>query len=250
MARKNENSRQSRKVIHIVCEGTHTEPQFFGSIRDRILDGKYTIGNYEINIIPKPIYSDDADDHIPRARGVYQAKKIRRAKKPGETEEGFLIGFAAPLNWVKTAQEKLRESNGDEAWAVFDKDGHPAMAEAFAAAEEVIGGRTVGIAFSSRSFEYYLLLHFEYLYKEFNATECGERVNGNKKLLKCMLPEAKAGSCTGDVCINGYARAKKHWVRSKSNESMFPLVEDRLHKLKIDCISVSFMLTDYVLKVI
>lgn len=230
MARKNENSRQTKKVIHIICEGTHTEPQFFGSIRDRIIDGKYNIGNCEINIIPKPVIPAEAD--LPgtvEVRGSYRAKKVRRVAKPGETAEGFLTGFPTPLNWIKTAQEKLKESSTDEAWTVFDMDGHPAMAEAFAAAKEEIDGRTVGIAFSSRSFEYYLLLHFEYLYKEFNATECGKRVNGKKKTLKCMLPDAKPGSCQGDMCINGYARSKGYWLKSKSTESMFPLIEDKLN---------------------
>lgn len=230
MARKNENSRQSKKVIHIVCEGTHTEPLFFASIRDAILEGVYDIGDCTINIIPKPIISDNIDvPKTPVARGSYQVKKIRRAMKPGETEEGILTGFPAPLNWIRTAQEKLRESISDEAWAIFDKDGHPAMAEAFAAAEEEIDGRTIGIAFSSRSFEYYMLLHFEYIYQEFHATECGERIHGKKKQLKCMLPEAKLGSCQGDRCINGYARSKAYWVRSKSTESMFPLVKDKLN---------------------
>ncbi|WP_459186996.1 RloB family protein [Parabacteroides sp. APC149_11_2_Y6] len=227
--RKIKNPRQSRKVIHIICEGTHTEPQFFGSIRDRVIDGKYNIGNCEINIIPKPINSDDSNIvGTVEPRGSYKPKKKRTAIKDAETEVEILKGFPVPLNWIKTAQEILRERREDEAWAVFDKDGHPAIAEAFAAAGEEIGGRKVGIAFSSRSFEYYLLLHFEYIYKEFNATECKGYVRNKLKPLNCMLADAKEGSCNGDKCINGYARSKGYWNESKKIESMFPLVEDRL----------------------
>ena len=59
----------------------------------------------------------------------------------------------------------------DESWAVYDKDEHPKHEEAMAEAIKIIDGKKVNIAFSSRSFEYYLLLHFEYLYYSFDATE-------------------------------------------------------------------------------
>ncbi len=116
----------------------------------------------------------------------------------------------------------------DEAWAVFDKDEHPARREAFEEAEKVIDGKKVHIAFSSRSFEYYLLLHFEYLYYPFHATECGERIDGKKVNYDCMTQKAKGNACHGEKCINGYARLKKYWNETKTSQSTFPLIEKRL----------------------
>ena len=230
MARRNENSRISRKAIYIVCEGTNTEPLFFASIRDRIIDGKYNIGDCEINIIPQPLEpADKASTGFTKSRGDYSAKKMRKAQKRGEIENEILNG-PPPLNWVLTAQERLKGTNCDEAWVVFDKDGHPAMEEAFKRANDDIDGKKVNIAFSSRSFEYYLLLHFEDIFHEFNATECGARnSNGNKKPLDCMLESAKPGACQGDKCINGYARMKDYWKKTKNDKSTFALVEDKLN---------------------
>ena len=61
----------------------------------------------------------------------------------------------------------------DEVWVFFDKDGHPKAKEAFEMARITeIDGKKINIAFSSRCFEYYLLLHFEPLYRAFEKSEC------------------------------------------------------------------------------
>ena len=97
-------------------------------------------------------------------------------------------------------------------------------------AEKIVNGKRVGIAFTSRSFEYYLLLHFEYLYREFQETECGEKVGGKKKIFRCGTDTFPDKDCHGDKCINGYARKQGYWEESKTSKSMFPLVENRLKK--------------------
>jgi hypothetical protein len=58
--------------------------------------------------------------------------------------------------------ESLIEINEDEAWAVFDKNGYTKHNEAFDKA-----GKKVNIAFSSISFEFWILLHFEYTTRPF-----------------------------------------------------------------------------------
>lgn len=77
------------------------------------------------------------------------------------------------------------------------------MKEAFKEAEKEIDGKTVNIAFSSRSFEYYLLLHFEYLYYDFQSTECGERINGKKVLYHCMAENATEKACKVKGVLTG-----------------------------------------------
>ena len=118
----------------------------------------------------------------------------------------------------------------DESWAVYDKDEHPKHEEAMAEANKIIDGKKVNIAFSSRSFEYYLLLHFEYLYYGFEATECGERIKGKKQIYECGTGKNPDKDCDGKKCINGYARKHGYWMESKSSVSTFPLVKDKLLK--------------------
>ena len=61
----------------------------------------------------------------------------------------------------------------DEVWVFFDKDGHPKAKEAFEMARITeIDGKKINIAFSSRCFEYYLLLHFERKHPEFHNPVC------------------------------------------------------------------------------
>lgn len=62
--------------------------------------------------------------------------------------------------------ESLIEATGDEAWAVFDKNGYEKHHEAFDKA-----GEKVKIAFSSISFEFWLLLHFEYTTCSFDKAD-------------------------------------------------------------------------------
>lgn len=228
MARRNENTRQSRYVIHIICEGEKTEPLFFNSLRDRIIEGVYNIGDVEIIIVPK-LHLPDANTSDEHSRGKYKGRKrtTNRSSVAGNSAEEQIITGVPPLKWVLYARKMLNEGS-NEAWAVFDKDGHPEAKAAFDEASLVRNGKIVNIAFSSRSFEYYLLLHFEDYYWEFEATECGERINKKKKSFHCMLENATEKACLGDKCINGYARKKKYWEESKTSESMFPLVENRL----------------------
>ena len=223
MTRQSEDTKQSKYVIRIICEGEKTEPLFFTSLCDKLIDGSYDTGNWNVRTIPQPDIPEE--NTLVTNRGWYKKKekKIRGKTQPHNAE----VNGQPPLSWVLLARKKLTEGV-DEAWAVFDKDEHPAKMEAFEEAGKVIDGKVIHIAFSSRSFEYYLLLHFEYVYHSFVATECGERVDGKKVLYHCMANDASKKSCKGDLCINGYARSKKYWKETKTSESTFPLVEERL----------------------
>jgi hypothetical protein len=65
--------------------------------------------------------------------------------------------------------KKLIEIDEDEAWAVFDKNGYTKHHEVFGKAKA--GKKKINIAFSSISFEFWLLLHFEYTTRPFYRAE-------------------------------------------------------------------------------
>jgi hypothetical protein len=222
MARRSENSRHSKYVIRIVCEGDKTEPLFFTDLCDTYY---YKDAAMDVRTIPQPpaVQEEEATEASTR-RGSYQGKK--RKVSTNSNEEVKITG-APPLKWVSYARQILSEGV-DESWAVYDKDEHPLHKEAVEEANREVNGKKVNIAFSSRSFEYYLLLHFEYLYYRFEKTECGDRSKGNKHIYECGTGKHPEHDCHGKLCINGYAREHGYWMESKSSVSTFPLVKDRL----------------------
>lgn len=224
MARTNENTRHSNYVIRIVCEGNKTEPLFFTSLCDVYCAGRDAL---DVRTIPQPYMPEDEEPDN-SARGNYKGKK-RKTKNGAEPVEEVVIVGVPPLKWVLYARQILSEGV-DEAWAVYDKDNHPRHEEAFVEANKEVDGKKVNIAFSSRSFEYYLLLHFEYIYHCFNETECGEKLKGKKRIFECGTGKNPDKDCDGKNCINGYARKRGYWQETKSSESTFPLVKDNLVK--------------------
>lgn len=217
MARASENSRTSQYVLKVVCEGEKTEPLFFTSLFEQYFSGKEIVAS----TVPQPNIPEDNDD-VSRERGGYRGKKRVTTSSPIDNEP--VIKGQPPLKWVRYARYLLQEEGVNEAWAAFDKDNHPACEQAFREAEELIDGKKVHIAFSSRSFEYYLLLHFEYLYHTFQETEC------DSKTKICGTDNEDATNCHGETCINGYARSKGYWNETKTSESTYLLVKDHLLK--------------------
>ncbi len=225
MGRNRENTRHSHYVIRIVCEGEKTEPLFFTSLCNEYYKGNETV---DVRTVPQPHIPLDEGGLI-TSRGCYKGKR-RKVKRDGdEPDEEVVITGAPPLKWVLYARQILSEGV-DESWAVYDKDEHPKHEEAMAEAAKVIDGKCVNIAFSSRSFEYYLLLHFDYIYYAFNETECGEKIKGNKLLYECGTGKYPENDCYGKTCINGYARKQGYWQVTKSSESTYTLVKDKLVK--------------------
>ena len=166
MARNREQNRHCNHVIRIICEGEKTEPLFFTALCERYVTTK----GIDARTVPQAPVTDETEE-LSTERGSYKGKKRQVKQLPAE--DAPVISGAPPLKWVVYARRLLSEGV-DEAWAVYDKDKHPKHKEAIEEAEKIVNGKRVGIAFTSRSFEYYLLLHFEYLYREFQETECLE----------------------------------------------------------------------------
>jgi hypothetical protein len=219
----------TKHTILIICEGENTETLFFNSIRDAIKDHVYNIGEVEINIKPEPII--DENDTEEEANPHKSKRKVRHTKPASFGIEPVEIRAPLPLKWILEAQKELEDGTCNEAWTVFDHDNHPARKEAFEAADKDINGTKVNIAFTSISFEYYLLLHFEQLYKQFKTSECRDKNNviaaKRKKPIVCGTNK-HTDDCHGEYCIGGYARIKNYWTDSKDDNSTFLLIKDNL----------------------
>jgi hypothetical protein len=223
--------RKSKHTILIICEGKNTEPLFFNSIRNEIINHTYEV-DATITIWPEPIIEEDEDENKTE-NNLHKKQRIRRNVKPStigpELEE---IKGIPPEKWVRAGLKELETGAFEEVWAVFDHDNHPNRKEAFELAEKEISGKKVQIAYSSRSFEYYLLLHFERIYKIFQETDCKEiiKVEGKKDkkiIIKCGTEE-HPNDCKGGKCINGYARLRNYWTESKDKVSLFPILKNKL----------------------
>lgn len=222
-----------KQTILIICEGESTEPRFFDSIRDEILNGVYNIGDVEIKISPEPKVDESEEDVeevevITEHKAVRPKRQVKIASVGVEPEQEKI---PLPLKWVLEGQQELRDGTYNEVWTVFDHDNHPARKEAFEAAALEINGSKVNIAFTSISFEYYLLLHFERLYKTFKTSECRDKNNPKKsKRKKTILcgTNKHVDDCHGEHCIGGHARINNYWTDSKDENSTFLLVQDKL----------------------
>ena len=166
----------------------HTEPNFLALM---IEDFKETgIIDFATTIKPKPTISP-SDDVLDLNRGKEKRKKLllkNTTQEQQEIENTDFFPGEQPLNWVKGGIDNLKVY--DEVWVFFDKDGHPKAKEAFEMARITeIDGKKINIAFSSRCFEYYLLLHFEPLYRAFEKSECnGKNYSKGKRYIFRSIP--------------------------------------------------------------
>lgn len=224
------DTRNPNFAILLICEGQRTEPNFFycmcNDLSARgILTCKYTV-------LPKSSFEKE-DEEVHADRGE-KRRLIREIKQGNPAKDAPINLFPGeqPLNWVKAGLDNL--STYDEVWCVFDKDGHPKQQEAFELVQHnQASGKNINIAFSSRSIEYYFLLHFEYIFEAFEKSECNEKkYSGTKSktvYFHCMTEKAVEGkACNGELCINGYARKKGYWHDTKTNISLYPLLKDKL----------------------
>lgn len=208
-------------TVLIICEGEKTEPYFFNSIID-----ENEIENTQITIFPEPIAEEDENEDVDVAHKVKRKKrKIKTSDIDGELQ---VVSAPLPLNWVLTGKKELEDGTYDEVWIVFDHDKFPARREAFGEANKLINGKKVSIAFSSLSFEYYLLSHFERILKPFEDTDCKfikpkksiKKKNRNKRVfIRCGTDKFPEKDCKGQKCINGYAQIRSYWDNSDDKNS-------------------------------
>lgn len=201
--------------IYIMCEGEKTENYFLRDLFDGLSEvGKCRIEKPEIYPFPEE-ENEKPPLQTSRKRG---GRKMHEPNKP--TKQAPKITGQPPLNWVNAALKALESHS--EAWVVFDNDNHPALEEAFSIVREARANKIkLNVAYSSRCFEYYMLLHHEYIEHRFAHVECKEN---HDTYSNCCHPtkEHLSNACDGilteadeKTCINGYARNKGYWVDSK-----------------------------------
>lgn len=174
MGRSGRTRIKLKPVLFIACEGVNTEYDYFSSWAKR----DEVLEFYE-------------------AVNVYPSKS--------ETNP-----HTTPYQLYEVASQVLAEGSANEAWIVFDKDNHPRIPEVFANSS----AQGIHIAFSSRSFEEWVLMHFERNATTYNATQC----KVNDKPIDCG-----AGTpCSPIDCLSGHIR-RQNFISDYSKTKNFDL---------------------------
>lgn len=192
-------ARQSKKikpkpVLFIACEGTSTERDYFTSWSQT----PEAIDNfYAINVYPVN-------------------KKANNKTNPHQL--------------VDLAVDSLQNGLATVAWAVFDRDGHPFMEDTFQKAHV----NNVHIGFSARSFENWVLLHFEKSSFAFFATQCKNQAG---KAIQCGTPRQMG--CTDSACLCGHIR-RENYIPHYSKENDYDLFTDIYPSTEIAMVNASW----------
>jgi hypothetical protein len=166
-----------KPVLFIACEGTSSEYQYFESWAQT--DNALT---YFERV---DVYPDENED------------------KPKTT----------PYQLFEKAKRVLEDSSANYAWIVFDKDEHPRLPETFA--ESQLAG--VKIAFSSRSFEEWIIMHFQKINTTFNVTECKDIKGKPTNCGSLLVPD-----CAQANCLTGHIR-RQNFILDYSKKKTFDL---------------------------
>jgi hypothetical protein len=166
-----------KPVLFIACEGTSSEFQYFES---------WAQTDESLNIFERiDVYPDENED------------------KPKTT----------PYQLYEKAKRVIEDGSANFVWIVFDKDNHPRLTETFNDAATA----GVKIAFSSRSFEEWVLMHFQKINTTFNATECKDAAG---KATNCG--SLVVANCAPLNCLTGHIR-RQNFIPDYSKKKTFDL---------------------------
>jgi len=199
----------------IVCEGTDTEYQYFTDLKEYVM-AHHPDRYCAIKVVPVP--EERIDRKNPKrnhlARKLANVPQYHYYCKYEDNAEDYNLYCAQPTRYVRETVLFMQEDGYAEGWAVFDCAQHPAREEAFRYAKQA----NVGIAFSSYSFEEWLLAHFERCPQPFQHSEC----KADNKEIRCGSSSAGDGDCHGTDCIGGRLR-QQHYITdySKGKKDVF-----------------------------
>jgi hypothetical protein len=128
--------------------------------------------------------------------------------------------YTDPVNIVREAKKSKKDY--DEVWVVFDKDRE--RDDQNAKAIELAKKSKVNVAFSSISFEHWLILHFEKNSYRFQRSDCESRSTRANPIV-C--------SCSGLICASTYLKSSNSYPAFKKGYS---LLYDDLQVKNIDAI--------------
>lgn len=192
---RSKKSLKIKPVLFIACEGTSSEYQYFESWSE----------------------TDEARDVFEKIN-VYPDQKESSPK-------------TTPFELFEIAKKVLDDKSADYIWIVFDKDNHPKLPLTFEKAKE----SGVRIAFSSRSFEDWVLMHFEKNLTTFNASECKDN---NDKPINCgsvLVP-----NCNPINCLSGYIRGQ-NFIPTYSKKKDFDLFNTIRNRTEIAIVNAAWL---------
>ncbi len=238
--------RKFSKNLLIVCEGTKTEPDYFRFIAEKIsfpneiwtnieISDNKTIPN-DIPIQAKTILRNPQKRQFVNlnTRKDYDRNILKELYIDiygvSEGTSKYEEVSAVPLRYVAQAQLiEQRTQLYDDLWAVFDKNGHSYHDEAYQRAKLVVNNKIVNIGFSSRSFEQWILLHFERSKIAFTKTECKDRKG-------IPLGCNEVNGCKGSICLIGHIRKNtvlKNYAKSNKKNDLKGLMKILLSEVKL-----------------
>ena len=184
MGRKPSKRIKLKPVLFIACEGTSTEYDYFSSW----------------------------------ARTGIALEKFERVNVyPGKEDTNPKTN---PHQLYQIAKKALDEEGADVAWIVFDRDGHPLLPQTF------INAATSGVkvAFSSRSFEEWVLMHFKKNNTTFLESECK---NATGRAINCG--SITVPNCLPNNCISGHIRRQNYLVdySKKRDFDLYTAIKNR-----------------------
>ncbi|RZM24209.1 MAG: RloB domain-containing protein [Pedobacter sp.] len=226
------------KTLLIVCEGASTEPKYFEALAAISLD-KDLYSNIEVYPAPK---KPESAAEREKARNKNRAtrkfsggtKKVsERTVEPADQDELAFVNtkkgvesWPQPVRYIKEARDRVKEAGYNEAWAVFDMDGHARPADAYQLADIEVEEIKINIAFSSISFEHWILLHFEQNSYPFKKSQCKDHETEDSK--ECGTG-AHPEDCLGKHCVSGYM-IRSHYIPNYDKADPIKLFEQLLPK--------------------
>lgn len=271
--------KRTKRIILLHCEGK-SEAAYFQRFAEKLNQTSRTTEGCTLDVYPivrideepsvtpvgvrkpRPVQNTEEVDYAPNDQIEEEFWRLLNPTPPPKKSHGW----TQPTNYVKLARDRIKEISPDEAWVVFDTDGHPKIKEAFDFAAKEVNGITISVAFSKLSFEYWKLLHFEFAAEVFNYTQHhtkvppaghqwqGRKGKGGGFLVPCgkMAPEAIGFDCKGMAkfssayyhkgegpCLigrleeRGYLKGYLKGVKSSDFETLFQRMEVAIARAEI-----------------
>jgi len=192
---RNKKSVVIKPVLFIACEGTSSEYQYFDS---------WAQTDEALNFFERVDVYPDKSEHKPKT---------------------------TPYQLYEKAKNVIEDGSANFAWIVFDKDNHLRLPETFNNAR----ASGVKIAFSSRSFEEWVLMHFQKINITFNASECKDALG---KPINCGTP--KVPNCTPVNCLTGHIR-RQNFIPEYSKKKTFDLFTAINHRTEIAIVNAAWL---------
>lgn len=203
-----------KKNLLIICEGQSTEPNYFHDLRNMLIDRNI---DYNIVIRPKPPQQSKEDIEALAEFRLRKGGRKRTVTNINVDESDIVeeIYKAQPTRYVREAQLGLLDGTFEEAWAIYDLNGHSDHENAYNLSRTLINSKKIHIGFSSISFETWVLWHFEQNITPFARSQC----RTGKKLHDCGQG-TNTSDCQGNLCVTGYLKTHGYISSDKDVKSI------------------------------